>query len=166
MRGKIMEEANKISPLDVHKHLPKTNCGECKTATCMGFAIKILSRSANLNECAYLKQAKHIQNNIILKELLAPILNAKETKLVIHKKLCNGCGNCVINCPPNLACSIEASGGKGPTTQDVVLKMTDGIVIDNNLHSCRRFEEDESDAESEACRLCIDACPLRAIEFI
>ncbi len=162
----MLKEISKISPLEVHKHLPKTNCGKCNTATCMGFAIKLLGKKAKLSQCPYLKQAKHIQDNIALKKLLASAMGTKETKLVIHEKLCNGCGNCVIICPPSLSCSIEASGGKGPTTRDVVLKMKDGVVEDVNISSCRRFEEAEGDAESEPCRLCIDVCPFKAIEFM
>lgn len=162
----MLKEISKISPLEVHKHLPKLNCGECGTSTCMGFAVRLLGKKAKLTQCPYLKQAKYIQDNIALKKMLASVMEAKETKLVIHEKLCNGCGNCVIICPPNLSCSIEASGGKGPTASGVVLKMKDGVVVEVNLSSCRRFEEAEGDADSEPCRLCIDACPFKAIEFM
>jgi len=152
--------------LEVHKHLPKLNCGKCNTATCMGFAVKLLGKSARISQCPYLKQAKYIQDSIALRKILVSVLEAKETKLVIHDKLCNGCGNCVIICPPNLSCSVEASGGKGPSASGVVMKMKDGVVEEVNLHSCRRFEEAEGDASSEPCRLCIDACPFKALEFM
>jgi len=155
-----------ISPIEIHEHLPKENCGECGTATCMGFAVRLLNRKANLNDCPYLKQAKYIQAGIILKEMLAPILEAKATKLVIRENLCNGCGNCVIVCPPNVSRSIEATGGKGPSTNDVVLKMRNGVVVEMNLSFCKRFEEASEEVKAEPCRLCIDACPFKAIEFL
>lgn len=161
-----MLKTSKVTPLQVHKHLPKLNCGECGTATCMGFAVKLLGRKAKLGQCPYLKKAEYIQNNMALRELLAPIMHRRETRLVIHEKLCNGCGNCVIICPPNLSCSLEASGGKGPSASGVVLRMKDGVVTEVNLSSCRRFEEAEDDADTEPCRLCIDACPFKAIEFM
>jgi 4Fe-4S ferredoxin len=132
----------------------------------MGFAVKLLGRKAKLGQCPYLKKAEYIQNNMALRELLAPIMHRRETRLVIHEKLCNGCGNCVIICPPNLSCSLEASGGKGPSASGVVLRMKDGVVTEVNLSSCRRFEEAEDDADTEPCRLCIDACPFKAIEFM
>lgn len=161
----MLERANNISPLQVKKHLPGKNCGACGTSTCMGFAVKLLGRKAKLEECPYLKKAEYIQDSLALKEILAPVMQRKETRLVIHENLCNGCGNCVVTCPPNMSCSLEASGGKGPTSGCVVLKMKNGVVIEVNLRSCRRFEEAEN-ADSEPCRLCIDACPFKAIEFL
>lgn len=155
-----------ISPIEIHTHLPKENCGKCGTATCMGFAVRLLNRKANLSDCPYLKQAKYIQAGIILKEMLAPILEAMVTKLVINEALCNGCGNCVIVCPPNASKSIEATGGKGPSTNEVVLKMKNGVVMGMDLRSCRRFEEPSAEVKAEPCRLCIDACPFRAIDFL
>lgn len=154
-----------ISPLDVHKHLPKENCGKCGVSTCMGFAVKLLQKKARLGQCPQLSQAKHIQASMKLKEMLAPLFEAKETKLVIYENSCNGCGNCVIVCPPNLACSLEAAGGKGPTSDEVVMKMKNGVVIEMKLHSCRRFEE-KGEGKAEPCVLCIEACPFEAIEFI
>lgn len=162
-----MERASSvnITPIQVKKYLPGKNCGACGTSTCMGFAVRLLGRKAKLDDCPYMKKAEHIQDSIALKELLAPLMERKETKLVIHEHLCNGCGNCVVNCPPNLSCSLEASGGKGPTSGRVVFKMKNGVVKEVNLRSCRRFEEDEA-ADSEPCRLCIDVCPFKAIEFL
>jgi 4Fe-4S ferredoxin len=161
----MLERASKISPLQVKKHLPGKNCGACGTSTCMGFAVKLLGRTAKLGACPYLKQAEYIQKSLALKELLASVMQRKETQLVIHEKLCNGCGNCVVNCPPNMSCSLEASGGKGPRSGCVVLKMKNGVVEEVNLRSCRRFEEGGK-ADSEPCRLCIDVCPFKAIEFL
>ncbi len=156
-------ESKSISPMDIYRYLPKENCGECGIKTCMGFAVRLLKREAYLDKCTPLKEPKHITNKIELKKLLSEALQAKETKLVIYGDLCNGCGNCVIVCPPNVSCSIEASGGKGPLTDEVVIDIGDGVVVELNLGSCRRATED---GDSEPCRLCIDACPFNAIEFM
>lgn len=157
------KELRRISPMDVYRHLPKDNCGECGTKTCMGFAVRLLMREAYLGECKRLNDPKHITGKIKLKEFLAEVWKAKETKLVIYGDLCNGCGNCVIVCPPNASCSLDVSGGKGPLTDEVVTDIGDGVVVELNLGSCRRVTED---GESEPCRLCIDACPFKAIEFM
>ncbi|MEE8168255.1 MAG: (Fe-S)-binding protein [Candidatus Hydrothermarchaeales archaeon] len=156
-------EFKSISPLDVYKHLPKDNCGECGIQTCMGFAVRLLRREAYLENCPRLKDAKYISAKLALKELLAQVLEAKETRLVIYGDLCNGCGNCVIVCPPNASCSLEASGGKGPLSEEVVMDIGDGVVVEVNIDACRRAGED---VESEPCRLCIDVCPFKAIEFL
>ncbi|RLG45420.1 MAG: hypothetical protein DRN92_06785 [Thermoproteota archaeon] len=36
--------ATTISPTDVYKYLPRTNCGECGETTCMAFAVKLVNR--------------------------------------------------------------------------------------------------------------------------
>lgn len=152
-----------VSPMEIYKLLPKENCGKCNYSTCMAFAIKMLKREAYLEDCPLLKQAKYIRQNMALKEIVASIMKAKETKLIIHEELCNGCGNCVICCPPNVSVSLEASGGKGPMTEEVIIKIKDGKVYVVNLELCRRFEEDIG---KRPCRVCIDACPTDAIEFL
>lgn len=45
----------KLGPLDIYKHLPKTNCGECGEKTCMAFASQIIERALTLPDCPYLK---------------------------------------------------------------------------------------------------------------
>ena len=40
-----------ISPIDIYKFLPRTNCGECGEKTCMAFATKLASREARLEDC-------------------------------------------------------------------------------------------------------------------
>ncbi len=42
-----------LSGLDIFKLLPKTNCGECGVSTCMAFAMKMASKSAELSQCPY-----------------------------------------------------------------------------------------------------------------
>jgi acetyl-CoA decarbonylase/synthase complex subunit gamma len=44
-----------LGPLDIYKHLPKTNCGECGEKTCMAFASQIIERALTLEDCPYLK---------------------------------------------------------------------------------------------------------------
>jgi len=161
MEGK--EETKKISPMDVYKHLPQTNCGECGIKTCMGFAVRVLKREAYLKECTPLGEPKNITHKIELKKLLSVALEAKETQLIIYGELCNGCGNCVVACPVNASCSIETSGGKGPLTEEVVMDIGNGAVVELNLGACRRAKDD---AESEPCRICMDVCPFNAIEFM
>jgi 4Fe-4S ferredoxin len=152
-----------ISPMEIYRLLPKENCGKCGYPNCMAFAVKMVGKKAFLDQCPLLKKPEYIRQMIALKEIAGKLLQAKETRLVVHEELCNGCGNCVVSCPPNVSVSLDASGGKGPETDDVIMKISDGKVVVCNLKMCRRFE---GDVETRPCSVCIDSCPLKAIEFV
>ena len=50
-----------LSGLQIQKLLPKTNCKECGSSTCMAFAMKLAAKKANLSECPYASdEAKQI----------------------------------------------------------------------------------------------------------
>ena len=40
----------------IYKKLPKTNCGECRVATCMAFALKVKNSQALLSDCPYVSE--------------------------------------------------------------------------------------------------------------
>jgi acetyl-CoA decarbonylase/synthase complex subunit gamma len=42
-----------LSGLDIQKLLPKTNCKECGSTTCLAFAMKLAGKKAMLSECPY-----------------------------------------------------------------------------------------------------------------
>jgi acetyl-CoA decarbonylase/synthase, CODH/ACS complex subunit gamma len=42
-----------LSGLEIQKLLPKTNCKECGSNTCLAFAMKLAGKKANLSECPY-----------------------------------------------------------------------------------------------------------------
>lgn len=43
-----------ISALQLFKHLPRTNCGECGYPTCLAFATQVVVEGADLGGCPYL----------------------------------------------------------------------------------------------------------------
>lgn len=49
----------KISPIDVYKLLPKTNCKLCGEDNCMAFAAKVVNREAALEQCTPLLEEKY-----------------------------------------------------------------------------------------------------------
>ncbi len=154
----------KLSPIEVHRLLPRTNCKKCGSASCMAFAVKLVSGKATLEECPEINDARYLRQKLALKELLAKALAATPTKFVIHEEKCTGCGNCVDACPANVAISLEVSGGKGSASKELVLSIEDGVVKVLNVKACRRFEEQGN--ESRPCSVCVDSCPYRAIEFM
>jgi len=37
--------------VEIYKYLPRTNCGKCGTASCFGFAAKLATRQAKMDDC-------------------------------------------------------------------------------------------------------------------
>ena len=42
-----------LTGLQIQKLLPKTNCKECGSNTCLAFAMKLAAKKADLSECPY-----------------------------------------------------------------------------------------------------------------
>ncbi|HTY74311.1 MAG TPA: acetyl-CoA decarbonylase/synthase complex subunit gamma [Candidatus Nanoarchaeia archaeon] len=61
-----------LSPIDVYKLLPKTNCKECGQENCMAFATKIVNREVSIDSCKPLFKKEYEKNYAQLKELLKP----------------------------------------------------------------------------------------------
>lgn len=50
-----------LTGLQIQKLLPKTNCKECGSNTCLAFAMKLAAKKADLKECPYASdEAKRI----------------------------------------------------------------------------------------------------------
>lgn len=65
-----------ISPIDVYKNLPRTNCGECGEANCMAFATRVVNGEKVLAECPPLYTDENREALARLSELLAPPVRA------------------------------------------------------------------------------------------
>ncbi|MBN1244629.1 acetyl-CoA decarbonylase/synthase complex subunit gamma [Candidatus Bathyarchaeota archaeon] len=61
-----------LSPIDIYKLLPKTNCKECGEENCMAFATKIVNREVNVDQCTPLLKKEHAKAYGQLKEMLKP----------------------------------------------------------------------------------------------
>jgi acetyl-CoA decarbonylase/synthase complex subunit gamma len=61
-----------LSPIDVYKLLPKTNCKECGQENCMAFATKIVNREVDLDSCKPLFKKEYEKAYNALKDLLKP----------------------------------------------------------------------------------------------
>ena len=48
-----------ISPIDIYKLLPRTNCKECGEENCMAFATKLMNREVSLEKCPPLFEEKY-----------------------------------------------------------------------------------------------------------
>lgn len=45
-----------LTALEIYKHLPKKNCGECGVPTCLAFAMQLAGLKAQLDKCPYVNQ--------------------------------------------------------------------------------------------------------------
>src|SRR3990170_5156678 len=61
-----------LSPIDVYKLLPKTNCKECGVENCMAFATKIVNREVTLEQCPPLLKKENDKAYKQLKDMLKP----------------------------------------------------------------------------------------------
>lgn len=57
-----------MNPLEIYKHLPRTNCGECPQKTCLGFAIRLKTDTEGLKDCRYLDPSKVSEIRSMLKK--------------------------------------------------------------------------------------------------
>jgi len=46
-----------LTGLEIYKLLPRTNCGDCGSPTCLAFAMKLSAKQANLDSCPYVSEA-------------------------------------------------------------------------------------------------------------
>lgn len=75
-------------------------------------------------------------------------------EVVIHTDKCQGCGNCVVICPPNADISPESGVGFGPRRDQVLLKVLKGQITVINVELCN------------GCGACMLVCPTNAIEIV
>jgi acetyl-CoA decarbonylase/synthase complex subunit gamma len=73
--------AKELSPIEIYKLLPGTNCKECGETNCMAFAAKLVNREATLKECTPLLDPKYTENYNKLWALLKPAVKAVEVGL-------------------------------------------------------------------------------------
>jgi 4Fe-4S ferredoxin len=152
-----------VGALEIYQLLPKTNCKKCGLSTCMAFAVGLLNREKNIEECTPLiEEPKYEAKLTKLREVMAPMMSASETGLIIHPEKCFGCGNCVVACPVNVAAEPTRCGiGLGPQGDKVILAVEDGVVKCMNMKECRRFGPNKI-----LCNACTATCPSKAIEFV
>ena len=69
---KKRKSIREISPIDVYKLLPKTNCGKCREANCMAYATRLVNGELLLADCLPLFTAEYQSAHEKLSILLAP----------------------------------------------------------------------------------------------
>ncbi len=62
----------KISPMEIYRLLPGTNCKECDELTCMAFASKLIEREKTVLDCPPISEDKYREKREELIELMTP----------------------------------------------------------------------------------------------
>jgi len=70
VKGKV--GVRELSPIDVYKLLPRTNCKECGEENCMAFATKVVNREVSVEQCPPILTKEHEKAYKQLKEMLKP----------------------------------------------------------------------------------------------
>jgi acetyl-CoA decarbonylase/synthase complex subunit gamma len=70
VKGKV--GIRELSPIDVYKLLPRTNCKECGEENCMAFATKVVNREVAIKKCPPLLTKEYEKAYKQLKEMLKP----------------------------------------------------------------------------------------------
>ena len=70
--------AKELSPIQIYKLLPGTNCAECGETNCMAFSAKLVNREATLDECTPLLVPEFTEAYAELWGLLKPAVKAVE----------------------------------------------------------------------------------------
>lgn len=58
------------TPLDIYKMLPRTNCGNCGSPTCLAFAALLAAAEIHPDDCPLLKESEYADGRFRLFELL------------------------------------------------------------------------------------------------
>jgi acetyl-CoA decarbonylase/synthase complex subunit gamma len=82
--------AKELSPIEVYKLLPGTNCKECGETNCMAFAARLVNRESTLKQCPPLLDPKHKAAFDKLWALLKPPVRAVEVGAGEHKVTIGG----------------------------------------------------------------------------
>ena len=151
----------RITPLQVYKLLPGTNCRKCGT-TCMAFAMKLINKQAKIEDCPPLiSDPKYASKLAELRKLLAPLISASETLVNIDLDKCVGCGNCVVACPANVVLDTRAGRGLNPRSSEALWLVEDGKIKVLHLEKCRRYPPHRMN-----CNVCELVCYSEAIKVV
>jgi len=126
-KGKAGKKA--LSPIDIYKLLPKTNCKECGEENCMAFATKIVNREAQLDQCLPLLKDQKSKTYSELKEILKPPV----------KEVTVGKGDNAVNLGGKLVMYRHEFAYSNPTA--IAIDVTDEMSEEELLNRIKKTEK-------------------------
>jgi acetyl-CoA decarbonylase/synthase, CODH/ACS complex subunit gamma len=118
-----------LSPIDVYKLLPKTNCKECGQENCMAFATKIVNREVTIDQCPPLLKKEYEKAYKQLKEMLKPAV----------KEVVVGAGDNAVKLGGKLIMYRHEFTYFNPTA--IAIDVTDEMPADEIVNRIKRTEQ-------------------------
>ncbi len=127
--SKKRASVRELSPINVYKLLPRTNCKECGEPNCMAFATKVVNREIYIDQCPPLlkKENEHAYNQ--LKAMLAPAI----------KEITVGTGNSAVKIGGKLVMYRHEFAYFNPTA--IAIDVTDEMPEDEMMKRVRKTED-------------------------
>ena len=153
-----MPRKERLSPLQVYRMLPRTNCKLCGCMTCYAFAFSLLRREKKPTDCPSLLEEELRPTFEFLQDALGGD-RIEGTDIVLNREKCHGCGICEEVCNRAVTTIVVPATGRAFKREPVpsVFKMVDGTVAVLNWSSCRRV------SGGTLCTLCEEKCPFQAL---
>lgn len=71
--SEMVSKKNNINAMQIHKILPRTDCGECGESGCFAFAILLINGEKDIDDCESMMLRENISNRKALQDVLQPI---------------------------------------------------------------------------------------------
>lgn len=97
-------------------------------------------------------------NGSALSDSKSYVVFGMHVRIVIDRKKCMGCGNCVTVCPANRKADPMVAASGAAFSDNVVLKVINGVACVVNEELCL--------AATYNCSACEDVCPSGALTLI
>ncbi len=118
-----------LSPIDVYKLLPRTNCKECGEENCMAFATKVVNREVPIEKCSPLLTKEFAKAYAQLKEMLKPAV----------KEIVIGAGDRTVKVGGKLVMYRHEFTYFNPTA--IAIDVTDEMAEEEMLERVKRTEQ-------------------------
>lgn len=125
---KVKGGIRELSPTDVYKLLPRTNCKECGEQNCMAFAAKLVNREVSLEQCKPLLTKENEKAYQQLRKMLKPPI----------KEVAVGVGDRAVKLGGKLVMYRHEFAYMNPTA--IAIDVTDEMSDDELLTRIRRTE--------------------------
>ncbi len=117
-----------VSPLDVYRLLPQTNCTSCGERNCLAFATRVANLEIGVEKCSPLVKEEYANTHDRLKKLLAPCV----------KEIIIGTGEHAVKIGGKVAMYRHEFGYANPTA--VAIDVTDEMPEQQVLNRVRKTE--------------------------
>lgn len=155
-----MPKSGRISPVEIYRLLPRTNCKLCGCPTCYAFAFALISRKKKPADCPSLLEEEFRPAIELLRQAFGEGERIEGTDFIINNEKCAGCGICDVVCQKASTTSVSQGVIHEREAGPPVFKIVDGCVKVVNWPSCKRASGDT------LCKLCVEKCPFGTLELV